>query len=651
MINIKKCRLFPALICVLLLILITAVACGNKNGETPTEKPTDAPAPCTHANTTWVTATAATCTTDGTVQEKCNSCEKILNTVTVGKIAHTEKLVTGKAATCTEAGLSDGKVCSVCDEVILAQTEIPALNHSESDWIIDKVATATAVGKKHTVCRTCSNTIKSEDIPVVSADHTHVGKKWVVTKYETCTDNGSMAHICECGAVVDTAAIAKADHNSVTVLGVAPTCTTAGKTDGKMCTVCTAVTATQIVIPATGHSFSNHACTACGLAENYGLWITDGLGNPVNDIFVKVMKGDEQVKLFPYNGTYLEMALDNGSYTLELDLSQLEGTYSYDESLCQLTTDKRSTAIRLFKTTEDTKSIFVGAPISKDYEAYHIAEGSYKVALTPNDYTFFIFAPTKAAIYTVTYECESELAVSYHGSTFFVQGADLVGGSSEIAKYENGISVDVYSSNIGGNYVFAIKSAGATECTLNIKNVGDPGTRLVDEPWTPYLEDEEKVAAHLQVSKDGTYKKVDLTDLSLSAVFNETDGLYHLNSADGPVIFIDLTSDTDYISSLQTICANQRIGIYIYDANGNITEKRSFNELFIQYGMPADSDTVVEEAVRVPLTKKLAEAIQSYGNKYNWWTEDSDLNLFAPVHAGVPYNQQYAWLLYCGYYE
>lgn len=652
MINIKKCRLFLSLICVVLLVLFVAVACAEKPEENPTERPTENPVTeCEHKNTNWVTATAATCTSEGSVQKKCASCEAVIETVTVGKIDHKEEPVLGKAATCTEAGLTDGKICPVCDVSIIEQKEIPALEHDESTWIIDKEATAEEAGKKHTVCLNCKEEMNSVDIPALSASHVHAGKEWIVTEYATCSETGEMAFICDCGKAMETSKLAKIDHKEVTVLGVSPTCAAAGKTDGKKCSVCTVVTASQIVIPAKGHTFDGHACKSCGLAENYGLWIVDGQGNAMTDIFVKVMKDEEQVKLYPFNGEFLSMELDTDTYELELDLSQLNGTYTYDESLCVLSPDKRTTTIRLFRTVDSSKDIFVGAPISKDYTAFRITEGSYKVALTPNDYTFFIFAPTKAAIYTVTYECESELAVSYHGSTFFVQGADLTEGSTEIAKYENGISVDIYSSNIGADYVFAVRSSGATECILNIKNVGDPGTRLVDEPWTAYLEDEEKVAEHLQVSKDGTYKKIDLSDLSFTAVFNENDGFYHLNSADGPIIFIDMTSDTDYISSLHTICANQRMGIYIYDNNGNITEKRSFNELFLQYGMPADTDTVVDDPVRVPLTEKLAEAIKSYGDKYSWWAVGSEQNLFTSVHIGGSYNQKYAWLLFCGYYE
>ena len=93
------------------------------------------------------------------------------------------------------------------------------------------------------------------------------------------------------------------------------------------------------------------------------------------------------------------------------------------------------------------------------------------------------------------------------------------------------------------------------------------------------------------------------------------------------------------------------MGAYIYDANGNVVEKRSYNELFIQYGMPDNADTPVDPPIRVPLTEKLAEAIQSFGDKNGWWKPDSETNIFTPVLLGAPYNQEYAWLLFCGYYS
>ena len=46
---------------------------------------------------------------------------------------HTVETVEGTAATCTDAGMTDGKVCSECGEVLEAQVEIPALGHANED--------------------------------------------------------------------------------------------------------------------------------------------------------------------------------------------------------------------------------------------------------------------------------------------------------------------------------------------------------------------------------------------------------------------------------------------------------------------------------------------------------------------------------------
>lgn len=45
---------------------------------------------------------------------------------------HHEVIIEGKDATCTESGLTDGKVCADCGETLVAQEEIPALGHNRS---------------------------------------------------------------------------------------------------------------------------------------------------------------------------------------------------------------------------------------------------------------------------------------------------------------------------------------------------------------------------------------------------------------------------------------------------------------------------------------------------------------------------------------
>lgn len=682
-----------------------------------------------------VSGKKATCTepglTDGKICSKCNTV--LLEPKTINAIGHTEEIIAGKKATCTEAGLTDGKKCSVCDAVLKEQQPIAIADHTESGWITDKNAEIGVDGSKHTECLICKKVLKTETIPAIVETHVHVGAEWTTVTPATCTKTGVKRCFCECGLLMEEGVIeivphteeilhavnstcqkagltegkkcsvcgeilveqlptekanhteqtvpaiaatctstgltegkkcsvcdkilleqsptAKLSHTEQTVHGIAATCTKAGLTDGKKCSVCGNILADQLVIPPTGHSFSDGSCLNCGIGEPYGLWIVDGLGNPISDIIVKVMQNGEQIKMYPYNGEFLSMPLDSGTYEIVLDLSQLSEKYTYDESLCSLSPQKRTTTIRLFKTvsSEPDTLLSVGYPLHSDYDAYNVGAGATMVTLTPNDYSFFVFKPAVAAVYTITYECDSELTIGYYSSSFFSYEVDI-SESKDVSKYENGISINVYQTNIGGDYIIGVKSSSATSCVLNIKNAGDPGTRVEDEPWTPYLEDEEKVEEQLNMTVNGTYTVIDLTDLTVKAVFNENDGYYHLGSENGPIIFIDLTSDSRFVSSIQTICGNQRMGTYVYDENGKIVEKRSYNELFIQYGMPDNADATVDSPIRVALTEKLAEAIKTFGDRNGWWNPDSDSNLFTASLLGAPYNQEYAWLLFCGYY-
>lgn len=196
---------------------------------------------CEHANktTTKTVEKAATCTETGLekVVVTCDDCGVVVSedTNTIEKLAHTEKVVAGTPATCTSTGLTDGKVCEVCDTVLVAQEEIAMIPHTEVE------------------------------IAAVAA---------------TCTEGGKTAGV-KC-SVCDTVITAPQDtealgHNYVEVEGsaVAPTVDAAGKKADQQCTRCDDVIVGE-AIPALASYEITVAATDLGVVTLNGADVTNG---------------------------------------------------------------------------------------------------------------------------------------------------------------------------------------------------------------------------------------------------------------------------------------------------------------------------------------------------------------------------------------
>ncbi len=172
--------------------------------------------------------------------------------------AHVEETITGKDATCTEAGLTEGKKCTTCGDVTVAQEEIPALGHNWSEvlahdddnhWVTctrcdeTKDQAAHALGDNG-VCGTCG----------YGCDHADVNEA-TCTAPATCKD---------CGA---NTAPAKG-HTEETLAAVAPTCKDTGLTEGKKCSVCGETLVAQETVEKTDeHTYDNASdatCNVCG---------------------------------------------------------------------------------------------------------------------------------------------------------------------------------------------------------------------------------------------------------------------------------------------------------------------------------------------------------------------------------------------------
>ena len=195
--------------------------------------------------------TKPTCKDKGVKTFTCTVCHTT-KTEEVPAKGHTEGIDPAVEPTCTTPGKTEGKHCSVCNKVIVAQEVIPAKGHTE---VIDEAvaATCTTPGKtegKH--CSVCNEIlVAQEEVP--AKGHTEVIDPAVEP---TCTEpgktEGKHCSVCNEVLVAQTVIPAKG-HTEVIDPAVEPTCTEPGKTEGKHCSVCHEILVAQEVIPATGH--------------------------------------------------------------------------------------------------------------------------------------------------------------------------------------------------------------------------------------------------------------------------------------------------------------------------------------------------------------------------------------------------------------
>ena len=266
----KNTRKFTLLlICaVLALIAIFAMSgCGEEENPPASSSTQESHQ---HSYGEWNVTKQPTCTEKGSQEKVCSCGDKVDEEIPA--TGHTEEVVAGKDATCTETGLTEGKKCTVCGETTVAQETVPAKGHTE-EVVAGKDATCTETGltegKKCTVCG--ETTVAQETVP--AKGHT---EEVIAGKDATCTETGlTEGKKCTvCGEItVAQETVPAKGHTEEVVAGKDATCTETGLTDGKKCTVCGEITVAQETVPAKGHSPSDtysydanshwYVCKAC----------------------------------------------------------------------------------------------------------------------------------------------------------------------------------------------------------------------------------------------------------------------------------------------------------------------------------------------------------------------------------------------------
>ena len=224
-----------------------------------------------HAVETKFDKVDSTCSKEGTEVYYVCQCGKLFSDeacvnqidapVVIAKKEHTEVVDAAVVPNCIDTGLTEGKHCGVCNEVIIPQNIEVALGHLDEnkDYICDRAGCGTKL---------CTNHSEVVDTGIEA----------------TCTTDGLTdgKHCSICGEILlPQTVITALGHTEVTDAAVPATCTSTGLTEGKHCSACNEVFVEQTVTDAINHqnvayvelvdatfdsegAIAHYACPDCG---------------------------------------------------------------------------------------------------------------------------------------------------------------------------------------------------------------------------------------------------------------------------------------------------------------------------------------------------------------------------------------------------
>lgn len=207
---------------------------------------------------------------------------------------HTEIIDKAVAATCTETGLTEGKHCPECNEILEKQEVVPELGHD----YIDGICLRCGIQNNSTITKIVVSpdniTVKQGDtqkfkVIVQGNDNPSQEVTWkLIGNLSENTKISNQGLLCigedETAEELIVTAESKQDdtktaqakikvlpknseihkHIEVVDKAVAPTCIKTGLTEGKHCSECNEVLAKQKVLKALGHSYVKGVCSRCG---------------------------------------------------------------------------------------------------------------------------------------------------------------------------------------------------------------------------------------------------------------------------------------------------------------------------------------------------------------------------------------------------
>lgn len=257
-------------------------------------------------------------------------------------------------------------------------------------------------------------------------------------------------------------------------------------------------------------------------------------------------------------------------------------------------------------------------------------EGENTVTTEEADTTLFVFEPAATGIYEVLLDRTDAVLSHWNGSIFYVTGLaeEAVDGRLEITCASEGQSLLIGLSKIGS-------------ANITIAKIGEYDAPLSVE-YVTYINKHTPVSGF--TLPDAEFTAVDIT-VAQTVVLGD-DGIYRYGSANGPIMYVDMTGvpfadlyECYYPATSGAQVADRLRGTYV-DADGK-TCGYDFITAMKPYADALDTEGYYY------LTEDLANYLQMYGKDQGWY--NAEYSPFTTIQSGA-FVEESAWLV-SAYYD
>ena len=367
-------------------------------------------------------------------------------------------------------------------------------------------------------------------------------------------------------------------------------------------------------------------------AGTYMVTVEDYFGNPMSAVVVNFIKDGALVSMQQTNDQGVaSVQVEDGEYAIELAFT--DGVVRHYQPVT-LSPEKAAATVRVAQNVSDKTASLYGNP------THFVNVGGTYVTLQADIDNYFLFAPEEEGIYKFT-TSDPNAVISYWGGNLH-----FIWNQTDATDYaDNAFTREVKTENLGITHVIGV--SGAADAIIEITRIGGPTYDPIRESaWVPYTLN--WLPTTFTLPAGTTLTNVDVTGTTdyYKLVLNEKDGFYHVGSADGPVMYMNLGTEAPYVSMYNLLgltgFGGTRFGYYFFDENGEFLYKESYNDGMIMYAQKLSGGVY-------PLTPDLAYMMQMGGEDKGWWDESNPNYLFKEVTGTL--NKDIAWMFACCFDE